>query len=174
MKPKQSWILLDSNPILRQKCSDLELPVSKQDQEFIDKMVCYIDACHEDKQDKYQIRPGMAVAANQVGFLKKVIYVHFDDNRYLLANPKIVARSLGMTYLSVGEGCLSVEQDHKGYVPRNSKIIVSAYDLLENKPVKFEASGILSICLQHEIDHLDGVLYYDHINENDKFYIDPN
>ncbi len=178
MKPKQSWILLDSNKLLREHSKDISVPVSKEDKEYIDKMMSYIDACDKGLEKEYGIRPGIAVAAPQVGFLKKVIYINFEfagtQYRYLLANPKIVSRSLGITYLQSGEGCLSVADDHEGYVPRNSKIIVKAYDLLNNKDVTINAEGLLSICLQHEIDHLSGILYYDHINKQDKFYTEKN
>jgi peptide deformylase len=77
-------------------------------------------------------------------------------------------------YIGSGEGCLSVEDDKKGIVKRRNKIIVSAYDLLNHKPTIIEAEGILSICLQHEIDHLSGILYYDHINKDHPETISPD
>jgi peptide deformylase len=77
--------------------------------------------------------------------------------------------------LPKGEGCLSVKENHKGIVPRHTRIGVKAIDLLhDNKPIEIDAEGILAICLQHEIDHLSGVLYYDHINKDDPFKIAPN
>ncbi len=178
MEPKQSWILVDSDPLLRTCCEDLKLPISNSDQENINKMVSYIDACQEGKEKEYDIRAGIAVAAPQIGFMKNVIYINFDFGdqhfKYLLANPKIISRSIGIAYLKSGEGCLSVIKEHKGYVPRNKSIIVKGYDLINNKEIQIKADGILSICLQHEIDHLSGILYYDHINKKDKFYNEPN
>ena len=56
-------------------------------------------------------------------------------------------------------------EDVKGYVPRHAKITVEGFDVLTNKDVKIVARGFLAICLQHELDHFDGVLYYDHINK---------
>ena len=178
MEPKQSWILSDSNKVLRSICSNLELPLKEPDLSYVNKMKDYIDACYNNDEEKYCIRPGIAIAGPQVGLAKRVIYVNFDFGnehyQYLLANPRIVSRSLGIVYLSNGEGCLSVEQEHEGIVPRNKKIVVEAYDLLNNKPITINADGVLSICLQHEIDHLDGVLYYDHINKNDKYHVEQN
>lgn len=178
MEPLQSWILLDTNNLLRESCTDLSIPVSKEDKEYIDRMVCYIDACNNHEDEKFHIRGGIALAGPQVGLTKNVIYINFsveDKNyKYLLANPVIKARSLGMSYLKSGEGCLSVNKEIDGYVPRNKMIVVKAYDLLNKKPVEIKADGILSICLQHEIDHLHGILFYDHINKENKFYTNPN
>jgi peptide deformylase len=93
----------------------------------------------------------------------------------LIANPKIVGESIVNSYLKSGEGCLSVEQDHPGVVKRKSKIIVKALNLLDNnREVVIEAEGILSICLQHEIDHLYGILYYDHIKKDDPFFAEED
>jgi peptide deformylase len=142
-------------------------------------MVDYIEASYYDEADKYDIRVGVAVAANQVGLDKSVIYIHandINDNefKYLLANPKIVSHSQGKSYLPDGEGCLSVDDEHKGIIPRYSKIVVKGIDLLNNnKEVKIEADGMLAIIMQHEIDHLYGTLFYDYINKEDPFYINP-
>ena len=84
---------------------------------------------------------------------------------YALANPKIVSYTPKQSYLKTGEACLSVPEDVKGYVPRHAKITVEGFDVLTNKDVKIVARGFLAICLQHELDHFDGVLYYDHINK---------
>ena len=83
---------------------------------------------------------------------------------YALANPKIVSYTPKQSYLKTGEACLSVPEDVKGYVPRHAKITVEGF-VLTNKDVKIVARGFLAICLQHELDHFDGVLYYDHINK---------
>jgi peptide deformylase len=92
-----------------------------------------------------------------------------------LANPKIISYSQGFTYLEGGEGCLSVPKSHKGIVPRRAKVIVEAIDLLDNnKVIKIKASGILAINLQHELDHLEGILYYDHINKKDPMHIESD
>ena len=71
--------------------------------------------------------------------------------------------------LECGEGCLSVDDNHPGYVYRTAKIIVKAFDAKQMKDVFVTARGYEAIVLQHELDHLDGVLYYDHINKKDPF-----
>jgi peptide deformylase len=134
-------------------------------------MIAYIDESF-DENSKAKIRRGIAIAAEQVGLDKSVIYIHFnvDDKevKYLLGNPKIISTSLTNSYLPLGEGCLSVDDEHPGIVKRKSRIVVKAIDLLDNnKDVTIEAAGMLAICLQHEIDHLSGILYYDRINKSD-------
>lgn len=175
LEPSKEWIYLDSDPMLRQKCEEVTT-LDDNDILTISKMVTYIDACYEEKDRKYKIKAGIAVAAPQMGLLKKIIYIHFKEgdveHRYLLANPKIVSQSMIFSYLSSGEGCLSVKQDIKGYVPRNYKIIVEGIDLLTGEKVSFSAVELLSICLQHEIDHLDGILYQDHIDKKSPMHVD--
>ncbi len=137
-------------------------------------MINYIDACYDGRDEKCHIRCGIAVAAPQVGCDKKIIYVHFNQDdkeyRYLLANPEIVATSVACCYLKSGEGCLSVSKNYEGHVKRFNKIRVKALDMLnDNKPITIDAEGLISICLQHEIDHLSGILYYHRIDKKHKF-----
>ncbi|GHU32667.1 peptide deformylase [Bacilli bacterium] len=178
MKPQQSWILKDDNPLLKKHTALLTFPIDKDDQLLIDHMVSYIDACYEGKAKEHGIRVGIALAGPQVGLMKKVIYIHFNvgkqEYKYLIANPKIVAESMVFGFIKAGEGCLSVERDVPGVVKRRNKIIVQAIDLHTNKSIVINAEGILAICLQHEIDHLNGILYYDNINLNLPLNVDPN
>ena len=88
-----------------------------------------------------------------------------------MVNPKIVVNSIKKTYLEGGEGCLSVDEEHRGYVYRDFKIVVKAYNDLTGKEEHITARGYDAIVLQHEIDHLDGILFYDRIDKNDPFKI---
>lgn len=178
LKPSSDWILEDSNEFLSRQCKEVTFPLNDKDLLLVNRMVSYIDACYENRDSQYDIRGGIAVAAPQVGCDKKIIYIHFDDehnkeHRYLLANPEIVATSVACCYIKSGEGCLSVFKDHKGHVKRFNKIRVKALDMLnDNKPITINAEGLLSICLQHEIDHLSGILYYQRIDKKHKFLDD--
>ncbi|MDR1697410.1 MAG: peptide deformylase, partial [Erysipelotrichaceae bacterium] len=78
------------------------------------------------------------------------------------------------TYLQDGESCLSVAQDHEGYIYRAHHITIVGYDLLTSTEVKLELNGYPAIVFQHEYDHLNGVLFYDRINKNDPFKKLPN
>lgn len=179
LRPTMDWIVYDDDPRIRQECDELVLPLQKEDIENIQKMVSYIEASYQGKEDKYDIRSGVAIAAIQIGWLKKVAYLHFDDEYgneklWLLANPKILESSYDKSYLNGGEGCLSVPEDHKGIVPRAARVKVSAYDLIANRPITIEAEGYSAIVLQHEIDHLHGVLYYDRINVFNPEFVDEH
>jgi peptide deformylase len=178
MRPNINWVLDDTNPILRQRAMPLEIPINHHDQKLINRMIKYIDASYNDETKILKIRGGIALAGPQVGLAKQVIYIHFNKNgiehKYLLANPKIVSTSKDYAYLSAGEGCLSVSKDIIGIVKRRNKIMVEAYDLLQQKLTTINAEGILAICMQHEIDHLLGILYYDHFDKTNPNYVEKD
>ena len=79
---------------------------------------------------------------------------------------KPVFFSLPVRASSSGEGCLSVDEEHKGYAHRYYKIKMQAYDALRDKDVVITARGFDAIVLQHEYDHLDGLFFYDRIDKN--------
>ncbi len=174
LKPSSDWILEDTNEFLLKKCKDATFPLNDKDSLLVNHMVNYIDACYENRWEEYNLKNGIAVAAPQVGCDKKIIYIHFDDEngseqKYLLANPEIVATSVACCYLKDGEGCLSVGKEHKGHVKRFNKVRVKALDMLSNKTITIDAEGLFSVCLQHEIDHLSGILYYHRIDKKHKY-----
>ena len=108
--------------------------------------------------------PGIGLAAPQVGELKRVIVLDLaredeEPQPLRLANPEIVwVSDDDATY---NEGCLSVPE-HYADVVRPAACRVKYLDY-NNKPQEIEADGLLATCLQHEIDHLDGVLFIDHL-----------
>jgi peptide deformylase len=109
--------------------------------------------------------PGIGLAAIQVGYDKSLLVYDVspkDEQRSLqvLINPRIVL-SEGTT-ISEEEGCLSVP-DCRENVKRAASILVEALDR-EGKPLRIEAEGLLAIVLQHEIDHLNGILFIDRIS----------
>ena len=87
----------------------------------------------------------------------------------MFVNPKIVSYSNEMIAADVGEGCLSVNRDVEGHVPRYARVTVEGYDIDGNK-IKVRAREELSIAFQHEIDHLNGILFYDRINKDKPFF----
>ena len=95
----------------------------------------------------------------------------FDD--YILINPKVISYSEEMIYAGEGEGCLSVNREVEGIVPRHARITVEAYDLDGNKH-KYRVREDLAIAFQHELDHLNGILFVDRINKNNPFEIVEN
>lgn len=179
-------ILLDSSPILREKCEDVAIPLSKKDKKLAFDLLGYVKySVDEELQQKHGLKPAVGIAAVQIGILKKILAIHYpivDPNdsekeiivEHLLANAKIIGHSIKQAYLLNGEGCLSVELEHQGFVYRHNKIKVRAYDILQEKEVVFDAYGYDAIVLQHEIDHYHGILFYDHIDKNNPFKIVEN
>ena len=168
-------VLDDSKKVLRKKCEDVETPLSKENEKTILEMLEYvINSQDEEYVEKYHVRSGVGLAAPQIGISKKMIAIYFiDENdkevKYALVNPKIVSNSTRLIAIKGGEGCLSVNEDKTGYVYRYYKITVKAYDALAKKEVTINAKGYEAIVLQHEIDHLSGILYYDRINKNNRW-----
>ena len=109
--------------------------------------------------------PGIGLAAIQVGWDKSLLIYDIaprDEKRslHVLINPTIVTQEGEM--LSENEGCLSVP-DFRADVKRAANITIEGYDR-EGKPVRMDADGLLAIVLQHEIDHLNGTLFIEHIS----------
>ena len=109
--------------------------------------------------------PGIGLAAIQVGINKSLLVYDVspkDEKRSLqvLINPRII-ESEGTT-MSEDEGCLSVP-DFKANVKRAASVLVEGFDNKE-KLLRLEAEGLLAVVLQHEIDHLNGILFIDRIS----------
>lgn len=174
-------IIKDDNDLIRQKSNDVSLPISKQDKDLLLDMLKYVDdSTNEELAEKENLRPAVGISAIQVGVPKKMTAVILKDAEgkkvyeYALVNPKIISNSIEKTYLATGEGCLSVAEDHKGYVYRSARIKVKGFDILQNKEVLIKAEGYLAVVLQHELDHFKGILFYDHINKANPEYADPD
>lgn len=105
---------------------------------------------------------GIGLAANQVGVLKRVIVVDVSPDasaRMDLVNPVILERSGSFSY---EEGCLSVPE-YRDTVSRSRRIVVQAQDVYGTF-FQFGAEELLAVCIQHEIDHLDGKLFVDRLS----------
>ena len=171
-------IVKDSNPIMRKRSLPVETPLSSEDKETLLAMIDYLKKSQdEDYAKKHNIRAGVGLAAIQIGLLKRMFVIYYPKSetevvQYALVNPVIIEESLKKCALENGEGCLSVDNDHHGLVHRHYKIVMKAYDLLQDKDIVITARGYDAIVLQHEYDHLDGKFYYDHIdnkNPNKQF-----
>lgn len=109
--------------------------------------------------------PGVGLAAIQVGWDRSVLIYdispHEDGSALqVLINPRIIEQEGEI--LSENEGCLSVPE-FRADVKRNASILVEGVDR-EGRPLQLEAEGMLAIVLQHEIDHLNGKLFIDHVS----------
>ena len=107
--------------------------------------------------------PGVGLAAPQVNINQRVVVIDVSEEKndlHVLINPQISQMEGEQEY---EEGCLSIPGEF-GIVKRAAQIHVQAQDL-SGKPFEFDADGLLAICVQHEIDHLNGVLFIDHLSK---------
>jgi len=175
MKFTMHDVIRDNNPLIREKSKPVTLPLSKEDREILQGLYDYINASVlEENQDNDAYRPAVGIAAIQVGIKKRMLSVVLDEydkndnlihHEYALANPEIISSSIQKSCLRTGEGCLSVEETIEGQIYRHARIKIKAYNLLTDKTETIRARGFLAVALQHEIDHLDGILFYDHLKD---------
>lgn len=167
-------ILDESNKILRQKSKDVTFPLDDKLKKLIDDSLTYLEMSQKDEYiEKYNLRAGMGLSFVQIGILKRIFAIseELDDGtfkRYTLINPKVISRSEELIYVGEGEGCLSINRYVEGIVPRNARITVEAYDVDGNK-FKIRVREDIAIAFQHELDHLDGILFVDKIDKNDPY-----
>ncbi len=172
-------IIKDNDPLIRQRSKDVALPLSDDDKQLLMDMHEYVyESTIDEIAEEKDLRPAVGISAIQVGVAKKMTAIILKDEEgnvivdYALVNPKIISSSIEKAYLKTGEGCLSVDGKHEGYIYRSARVKVKGYDLLTDKNVEIKANGYLAIVLQHELDHFSGVLFYDHINKKNPFYED--
>lgn len=168
-------ILDEKNKILRKTSKEVTFPLSKDDRDKINLMIEYLRNSQIEKiAKKYNLRPGMGLSAVQLGILKRYfVVVHEQEVKetfktYVIINPKITSNSQEIIYVDEGEGCLSVNRDVEGIVKRYARCTVEGFDM-DGNPIKIRAREELSVAFQHEIDHLNGILFYDKIDKNDPF-----
>lgn len=170
---KMKDILDEKDKRLRLISEEVTFPMSKEDLKNIDLMEEYlINSQIEERAKKYDLRPGMGMAAIQIGVAKRYIVIvnetedGFDS--YIVINPKIISNSEEMIYVETGEGCLSVNRECEGIVPRYARVTIEGYDTEGNK-IKIRAREELAIAFQHEIDHLNGILFIDKIDKKNPY-----
>ena len=143
-------VLIYPDDNLAKVCQPVET-IDAQLNTFIDNM---FDTMYEHE--------GIGLAAPQVNVLKRVVTIDIEGdktNQIVLINPEIIESS-GET--EIEEGCLSIP-GCRALVPRKEKLTVKALNR-QGQEFVLEADGLLAICIQHEIDHLNGVLFVDHIS----------
>ena len=171
---KTTDILDEKDKRLHKVSKDVVFPLPKEDKKMIDDMLEHlVNSQIEEMAEKYDLRPGMGLAAVQLGIEKRyfVIAHEYEDNsfnKYVIINPKITSHSEEIIYAGGGEGCLSVNREIEGIVPRYARITIEYEDEL-GKVQKLRAREELAIAVQHEIDHLNGVLFVDKIDNDDPF-----
>ncbi|UYT09985.1 peptide deformylase [Lactococcus garvieae] len=182
-------IVREGNETLRTVADEVSLPLSDEDIILGEKMMEFLrNSQNPTMAEKMQLRPGVGLAANQLDTAKKIIAVlipndpEVDENgnevapkeAYKLAeimyNAKIVSHSVQDAAIESGEGCLSVDREVPGLVIRHARVTVEYYDK-NNEKHKIRLKDFPSMCVQHEIDHTNGIMFYDHINEKEPWAI---
>jgi peptide deformylase len=144
-------ILLADNPILRQKSKKVKR-IDASIQQLIDDLI-----------DTMRAAPGVGLAAPQIGVLQRVIVVEVDEKLTVLINPELVSAS---GEWEPEEGCLSLP-GYYANVKRAWAVTVRGKDR-KGKDVKIKAEGLFAQALQHEIDHLNGILFIDRLESLDQ------
>jgi peptide deformylase len=149
-------------------------PVLRQKAEPVEKFDAELGRLADDMLETMYDAPGVGLAANQVGALKRLLVLDVDysiegedenDRKYIgknprvIVNPRLLARSGEIIFK---EGCLSVP-GFTETVERNSHVKF-AYQDAKGKPHELEADGLLAVAIQHEMDHLDGKLFIDRLS----------
>lgn len=167
-------IVRDGNPALRIKNEAVPFPLSEIDRQLgLDLLEYVVNSQDDELCAKYDLRPGIGLAAPQVNKQKRMFAIHIEDESsepisFIAINPKIVSHSVEKTYITGGEGCLSVDEEIEGYVPRYARITIKAFDL-NGIEFKKRLKGLAAIAFQHELDHLNGIMFYDHIDKYQPF-----
>ncbi len=160
--------------ILRKVSEEVTFPLSEDDKFLINNMILYLRLSQDEEYaTKNDIRAGMGLAAVQLGVLKRIFVISYknDDGtfeEYRVINPKIISHSEEMIYVEEGEGCLSVNRYVEGIVPRHARITAEYFDEDGNKlTMRFREE--IAVAFQHEVDHLNGIMFVDKIDKKDPF-----
>ncbi len=180
-----SDIIREGNPTLRAVAKDVDLPLSDEDIILGEKMMQFLKNSQDPVMaEKMGLRGGVGLAAPQLDISKRIIAVlvpNPEDEegnppekpysmQEVMYNPRVISHSVQDAALADGEGCLSVDREVPGYVVRHSRVTVEYVDKNGDKQ-KVKLRGYNSMVVQHEIDHTNGIMFYDHINENNPFEI---
>lgn len=174
-------ITRDGNPVLRAKAKPVTFPLDLEIKKLGHRMLEFLEISQDkEKNETYHLRPGVGLAGPQVNkslqmtaLLIPSLNPEEDSKPYfrgIVYNPKITRESMKRAALEAGEGCLSKDEDTPGIVLRADKITVD-YDDENGEHHSIRLKDYPAIVFQHEIDHLKGIMYYDHINELDPWAV---
>jgi peptide deformylase len=135
------------SPVLRQRSPEVQT-IDDEVRRLVNDMFETMDAAK-----------GIGLAANQVGVARRVAVVDVDGDRFAMIDPRILETEGRAT---AEEGCLSIPEIFAD-VTRPDRVVVEALDM-EGQPYRKEATGLKARAIQHEIDHLDGILFLDHLS----------
>lgn len=171
---KNNQILDEKEKILHEKSKEVVFPLDKEDKKLINEAYEYLrNSQDEELAEKYNLRPGMGLAFVQLGKLKRIFIISYKEEdgsftEYTVINPKVISYSNELVYVEEGEGCLSVNREVEGIIPRHARITVGYY----NEEGKYKEERVreeMAVAFQHEMDHLDGIMFTDRIDKTNPF-----
>ena len=171
----QSDILDDTkSKILRKTSKEITFPMNEDDISLINNMIMYLRLSQDEEYaSKNNIRAGMGLSAVQLGVLKRFFVISYKKEdgtfeEYKVVNPKIISHSEEQIYVEEGEGCLSINRYVEGIVPRYARVSIEYFDEFGN-PKTIRVREEIAVAFQHEIDHLNGILFTDRIDKKNPF-----
>lgn len=167
-------IIREGHETLRKRSDEVSLPVSDSVKKTLTEMRTFlVNSQSPEIAEQYELRPGVGLAAPQINVPLRMLAIYtLDENLetmhdYLMVNPVLISHSESQTYMPEGEGCLSVDRDIEGLVPRYQKVTVETYlyDYISETltKTKLRLKGFAAVVFQHELDHLNGVLFFDRV-----------
>lgn len=174
MKLPNIKILDEKERILHQKSKPVKFPLTKEYKEMLYDIIKYLEMSQDEKYiKKYNLRAGMGLSLVQIGILDRAFVIANENEdktfeEHIIINPEIIAKSEELIYVGEGEGCLSVNREVEGIVPRHARITVKYQDL-DGCEKQIRVREEISIAFQHEIDHLNGILFTDKIDKKNPY-----
>lgn len=171
-------IIRERHPTLRLNAQEVALPLSDQDIILGEKMLQFLKHSQDPVMaEKMKLRGGVGLAAPQLDISRRIIAAlvpNPEDEegnppkeayalQEIMFNPRIVSHSVQEAAIEGGEGCLSVDREVQGYVVRHARITVEYTDKTGEKQ-RIKLKGFNAIVIQHEIDHINGIMFYDRID----------
>ena len=169
MKLPKIEILDEKDKRLHQVSKGVTFPLDDETKKLIKDTLVYLEMSQDEKiAEKYDIRAGMGMSFVQLGRLDRIFVVSEDNGdgtfeRHIVINPEMISHSEELIYVGEGEGCLSVNRPVDGLVPRYARCTFKAYDIDGNE-YKIRVREDISVAYQHELDHLNGILFVDKID----------
>lgn len=170
-------IVREGHPALRKIAKEMSHPITPDERTLAEDMMAFLKNSQDPElSEKLGLRAGVGLAAPQLDISKRMIALlipgEYEDDppelELVMVNPKVVSHSVADACLKDGEGCLSVDREIPGFVVRHSRISVTYQDL-DGNSFKKRFKGYAAIVIQHEIDHLNGIMFYDYINDQKPF-----
>ena len=178
-------IVEEGHPSLRTHAEAVTFPLDAETRKLGEEMMQFlINSQDDDLAEQYDLRAGVGLAATQLNINKQIFAVHvmdYDEDGYetdallslVLFNPRLKSHSIQKAALKDGEGCLSVNREVPGLVPRSKRIRLEYQDF-EGNIKELKLRDYLAVVTQHELDHLKGVMFYDYINQEDPWAADKD